>query len=225
VLVWILTGFATIWVLVGLRICWMWREWNLVDRKAAYWLLGPFFAPLVLLFLSASGPERNREAERQHRWHCFISYTTREEEVQEVKPFLDAYVRAIQAQGVTVCPVFYDGWYLQRESYSQRELAEKLREGIEGSAFTVAFLSPSYPQSAWCCYEWATTEEVHVRRAPPAPAYSILPIQWKGAITHGWCLRGLETRRWVSIDISDPASMREAVEQTLAFAKEWNGTR
>jgi len=114
-----------------------------------------------------------------YEWHCFISYTTREKEVRLVKPFIDEFIGILQQQGVTFCPVFYDGWYLRRPHYEFSELAEKLRDGINGSAFTLAFLSPGYMSSDWCIYEWSTTEEIHKRREYPAQEYSILPQCWK----------------------------------------------
>jgi TIR domain len=119
----------------------------------------------------------------RYDYHCFISYTSREDEIKKIKPFIDNYVSVLQAQGVTFCPVYYDGWYLRRDHYEDAELQELLRDGIRRSAFSVCFLSPGYYASAWCIYEWLTTEAVHTRRGRPAQEYSILPICWKGVST------------------------------------------
>jgi hypothetical protein len=118
--------------------------------------------------ISTSPPEH-------YDYHCFISYTTREEEVKKIKPFVDAYTGALRSQGV----VFYDGWNLREAHYEDEELRRLLRDGIEQSAFSVCFLSPGYYESEWCKYEWYTTEEIHNERGLPAQKYSILPICWK----------------------------------------------
>ena len=76
-----------------------------------------------------------------YRYHCFLSYTTREDDVRAMKPFLDAYIARLQALGVTFCPIFYDGWYLERRQYRDEELCMRLYEGVAMSAFTVAMLS------------------------------------------------------------------------------------
>jgi hypothetical protein len=115
----------------------------------------------------------------QFRYHCFISYTTREREVQRIKPIIDRYCDTLKSRGVRVCPAYYDGWYLERHRYDPDELARLLRDAIANSAFTVSFLSPSYLWSHWCRFEWATTQDVHSRRPSPAPAKSILPLCWK----------------------------------------------
>lgn len=117
-------------------------------------------------------------------YHCFISYTSREDEIKKIKPFIDDYIGVLQAQGVTFCPVYYDGWYLRRDHYEDFELRERLRDGISRSAFSVCFLSPGYYTSRWCIYEWMTTELVHTGRGTPAQEYSILPICWKGVFRH-----------------------------------------
>ncbi len=129
--------------------------------------------------LNLHNQSRSTSPPAHYDYHCFISYTTREDEIKKIKPFVDEYVRRLQAQGVTVCPIFYDGWYLQRPHYDDQELARLLRKGIERSAFSVCFLSPGYYESPWCIYEWGTTGEVHSGRGYPAQKFSILPICWK----------------------------------------------
>jgi hypothetical protein len=115
----------------------------------------------------------------QYDYHAFISYTTREKEVRQIKPFVDALVDRLKRGGVTVCPVFYDGWHMERRRYRPDELVHSLGEGIDRSAFTIAFVSPGYITSEWCQFEWHNTAVVHRSRDSPAPHYSILPILWK----------------------------------------------
>jgi hypothetical protein len=114
-----------------------------------------------------------------YEYNAFISYTTREEEVRQIKPFIDAFVDRLKRSGVTVCPVFYDGWHMERRRYERAELVHRLGDGISGSAFTIAFVSPGYVASEWCQFEWRTTVDVHSKRDTPALDYSILPILWK----------------------------------------------
>ncbi len=114
-----------------------------------------------------------------YEFHCFLSYTTREEEVRSIKPTVDTFAERLREAGITVCPVFYDGWYLERREYEIQDLADRLREGIARSAFTIAFLSPGYIESEWCRYEWRTTLELHGSRGDPAPNHSVFPVLWK----------------------------------------------
>jgi len=114
-----------------------------------------------------------------YSFHAFISYTTREEEVREIKPFVDSVVDQLISSGVTVCPVYYDRVELERRKYEDGELADRLKDGISRSAFTLAFVSPGYITSNWCQFEWWTTIKVHGRRDEPALAHSVCPIVWK----------------------------------------------
>jgi hypothetical protein len=174
----------------------------------------------------------------EYEWHCFISYTTREEEVRELKPLLDRYLAGLRMRGVEVCPVFYDGWYLHQDRYARPELEAKLSEGIERSAFTVAFLSPGYVRSEWCCYEWRTTEEEHQQREFPAPDCSILPVLWKRPLwdrcvrEEGACGEEVLSRRMLDISSClrepperSPEKWAFAVgvltKETLLFLERW----
>lgn len=128
---------------------------------------------------SSRGHTSSTSPPMQYDYHAFISYTTREEEVRQIKPFVDAFVAKLKRGGVKICPVFYDGWHMERRIYQPEELGHRLSEGISRSAFTIAFVSPGYIASAWCQFEWNTTVHVHRNRDTPAPTYSILPILWK----------------------------------------------
>src|ERR1700733_956580 len=130
-------------------------------------------------FGSPDWRSRSTSPPAHYDFHCFISYTTRESEVQQIKPLVDTFVQQIREADVSVCPIFYDGWYLERRRYGIRELSARLRDGIERSAFTVAFLAPGYIESEWCRFEWAATSDAHSMREVPATSYSIYPLLWK----------------------------------------------
>ena len=115
----------------------------------------------------------------QYAYHCFVSYTTREQEVKAIKPCVDRLVDHLKKSGVVICPVFYDGWYLARRMYDVCELRERLACAIGKSAFTLAFVSPGYVDSPWCRFEWECTEHAHASRGTPAMEHSILPVLWK----------------------------------------------
>lgn len=114
-----------------------------------------------------------------YAFHCFISYTTREEEVAELKPHVDAVVDKLKEAGVVVCPVYYDGRYMERRRYEQSELSAILLAGLSASAFTICFVSPGYVDSPWCRFEWGQTLRIHASRDTPASEFSILPVLWK----------------------------------------------
>jgi hypothetical protein len=163
-----------------------------------------------------------------YEYHSFISYTTREDEVRIIKPFIDEYISILQARGVRFCPVFYDGWYLRDRYYDEVTLEAKLREGIVQSAFTTAFLSPGYLTSNWCCYEWGTTEGEHRKRVFPAPGYSILPICWKKPLQklYGYgCSHRVLSRRYLDVSQSFASNrqraLQEAVIETLIYLDTW----
>jgi len=162
-----------------------------------------------------------------YEFHSFISYTTREEEVRVIKPFIDAYVGILQRRGVRFCPVFYDGWYLRDRQYDNVTLGHKLESGIEQSAFTTAFLSPGYSTSNWCCFEWCATEKEHRERDFPAPEYSILPICWKKPIETHYdvgCSNRVLSRRYLDISQSFQLNRRRALYKAIAATRRYLDT-
>jgi hypothetical protein len=150
-----------------------------------------------------------------------VSYTSREDEIRQLKPILDQYIGALQGIGVRVCPVYYDGWYLRDRSYSDAELAGRLREAIGMSAFTVAFLSPGYLDSQWCCFEWMSTREEHAHRAHPAPKYSILPMLWKASSSTAMRRVCDDIQRTKVLDITDGIGPGHAVQETKEYLDQW----
>jgi hypothetical protein len=163
---------------------------------------------------------------------CFVSYTTREDEVRVIKPFIDQYQRALQdawnAQlGPSDLNVYYDGWRIQPGFRTDAWLRQTLERAIRSSAFVVAFLSPGYHSSEWCQWELSVARDEHEHRGTPALDCSCLPILWKnenrrfrhpfvadrapvdvrGAIAHG-------PEAW-------PDAVHDAVTSTIRVAREW----
>jgi hypothetical protein len=90
------------------------------------------------------------------RFHAFISYTTRDDEVNDIKrivdKFLDGYLRPQMEAALGEPPVFYDGWYLRNIPDVIRSdfiLRKSLHFAIEESEMLLAFVSPSYVGSDW----------------------------------------------------------------------------
>lgn len=183
------------------------------------------------------GPARAlTTAPNGYRYQVFISYTTRESEVQLVKPFVDDLVHRLEERGI---PIYYDGWYLARRQYEPYELAHLLEDAIESSAFTLAFVSPGYIDSDWCAFEWETTYLVHQPRPRPAQEYSLLPVVWKplprlrlSGRKRGMLQRVRERLRRParSVDIAGkgtdgpfaPGAMAEVLGATLEYVTAWN---
>lgn len=110
----------------------------------------------------------------QHEYDCFVSYTTREDEVQLIKPFVDRYIGDAKSRVLTYCPIYYDDFYIDRtRQRDQSELGKLLQDGIRQSRVSVCFLSPGYLTSQWCAYEWLESRS------------SILSVLWKPS----WTLR------------------------------------
>lgn len=93
------------------------------------------------------------------RFHLFLSYTTREDEIKIVKPFVDrfleTYLRPIIEQTIGEPPIFYDGYSLSNRNrwFADSELARALLFAVEESEALLAFISPSYFSSPWCIFE------------------------------------------------------------------------
>lgn len=115
---------------------------------------------------------------RTDGFYSFMSYSTRDDEVKAVKPFIDAYVNALRDH-VPYIPIFYDHFYIPD---GHPNLHEYLSRCIFESDFTTAFLSPGYASSAWCALEWGHSEALsrsEVCSEKPL-RHAILPIRWKG---------------------------------------------
>jgi hypothetical protein len=125
------------------------------------------------------------------RFHVFVSYTTRENEVRIVKPIIDCFLndvlRPIIKRKLGEPPVFYDGYTLYHptgrqwdtvtgmlgEIFRRMKLEDAIRFAIEESEVLVAFISPEYFGSEWCKFECATMASKELRpwfdlyREPP----------------------------------------------------------
>ena len=125
---------------------------------------------------------KRARGEPPERFHAFVSYTTREDEVRIVKPlvdhFLNAVLRPAIEQALGEPPFFYDGYSLYYPSgsrLSNPELETTLRFAIEESEVLIAFVSPEYPASNWCMFECRTMASKELRpwfdlcRIPPIP--------------------------------------------------------
>lgn len=150
-------------------------------------------------------------------YHCFVSYTTREEEVRQIKPYVDDLIGELQARGLRVCPVFYDGFYLRDSHYADEELRAHLRQAVELSAFMVTFLSPGYFTSKWCAYEVEANDREHRRRGHPASEWSLLPIEWKESNAPA---RFRRYARYLRIDPSW-SSQAAALDAAGRYVREW----
>jgi hypothetical protein len=117
---------------------------------------------------------RNR---REDGFYSFMSYSTRDDEVKIIKPFVDHYVHELRRY-VAYIPIFYDGFYIP---HGHQDLRRYLAQAIYDSDFTTAFVSPGYVSSAWCLFEWWESERLS--DAPPEDdktlTHGLLPFVWK----------------------------------------------
>jgi len=86
--------------------------------------------------------------QKKPRWSTFISYTTREEEIRVIKPFVDDYIDELKRQVYAVCPVYCEGQDSRSRIYGYAGLEKELRKAIRGSKTTSALHSPGYYDAA-----------------------------------------------------------------------------
>lgn len=91
-------------------------------------------------------------------FHVFLSYTSREEEVKQIKPLIEIYCRDLwewaQSNGIEI---FYDDFTMKKRHYSDLELEKILGDAVNRSHLMTAFLSPAYVESKWCRFEYLKT--------------------------------------------------------------------
>lgn len=109
--------------------------------------------------------------DESHRY-LFVSYTSREAEVRQLRPFLDAFLKALPEAAWRRFGIWYDGVDLPQRRRTDLDLARQLTDAISICDFTTAFVSPLYLGSRWCQFEWVLTEKLHGRQW-------ILPLEWK----------------------------------------------
>lgn len=170
---------------------------------------------------------------RPFKYQFFVSYTNRDDEVKTIKPFVDDFGRRLE-QRLGYSPIFIDSWVLKQQHFDDSELERGLKEGIEGSPFTVCFISLSYAVSEWCNMEYFYSEQVSLLRLPPAPEKSILPIFWKdvgfGADLYNSLMKRLnplhrsraivDIRRLLAQGERDSA-LQNCVDKTIEYMNAW----
>jgi hypothetical protein len=107
-------------------------------------------------------------------YHCFLSYTTREEEVQEVQPRVDELIEGFTNYGYQVAPIFYDHYIFG--SHTPSNLRAALSRAIHESAFMVILVPPGYFTSSWCIFEWSCMAETAPRRQDRIERYDTVRI-------------------------------------------------
>jgi hypothetical protein len=94
------------------------------------------------------------------KFRVFLSYTSREEEVKQLKPLIDIYCRDLwewaQSNGIEI---FYDDFTMKKRLYSDLELEGILGDAVHRSHLMTAFLSLSYAESKWCRFEYLETRK------------------------------------------------------------------
>jgi hypothetical protein len=110
------------------------------------------------------------------RYHFFISYTTREDEIQEVLPTIDTICLELRQLGFSfLSPVFFDRLVLDNRKRSNRQIETELTEALRSSICMLAFVSPGYVSSEWCNFEWRI-----MNKESNMIGYSLIyPIVWK----------------------------------------------
>lgn len=112
-------------------------------------------------------------------FNCFLSYTVRDSEVQELKPIVDIFIDRLRAAGLNTCefPIFYDYASLPPHPRDDSQLRHDLESAILGSVCMISFVSPLYFSSEWCKLELDYMNKVASWRGPPPSV--VLPIEWK----------------------------------------------
>jgi TIR domain len=110
------------------------------------------------------------------KYHFFVSYTTREDEVRAIVPLVDAFVKELEQRGFTAKPPFW----LDRIEIGQvtnmpdKTLRKILADGIDQCIALIAFVSPGYVNSEFCRFEWS-----HFGNSSPIDRSFAAPLIWK----------------------------------------------
>lgn len=150
------------------------------------------------------------------RRRIFISYTTREEEVRQLKPLVDAFLLALPEATYRELGIWYDGVDLSRnQGLSRQELAARLSAALRTCDFTLAFISPHYLRSAWCRHEWLGSIRLTFYGLP-------LPVCWKPTryFRHYATWVAPYRRQWVSlIGLSLEEAVKELISSVIFFIR------
>jgi len=97
-----------------------------------------------------------------NKYHIFISYTNREEEVRKIKPLIREYRYALMEwANQNDIEIYYDDFSMERHQYTESELKRIISKAIKDSDQMTAFLSDGYVSSPWCRFEWLESTNKH----------------------------------------------------------------
>jgi hypothetical protein len=104
----------------------------------------------------------------------FCSYTTREQEMKQIRPLVLKISADIKSRGYGCLleMIWLDLHRMQPPPMDQQTIAGMLEEGVLSSIAMVSFISPSYFGSEWCRFEW------EMARRNDMPIYGVV---WKGS--------------------------------------------
>jgi hypothetical protein len=98
------------------------------------------------------------------RFLVFISY--RRQDLQEVRDFALALIDHLEMRGVVAEYIWLDELQIQQGvQHPLVVLKYVLSRGVAESRRFLAFVSPAYFKSEWCCFEWATASALDTRCA------------------------------------------------------------
>jgi len=127
---------------------------------------------LIIIMEKSTGIQSSNDSDRRL---FFLSYTSHESEVSELKKILDPFLRNISEQTWKMAGIWYDAVDMQKEHTSLRpdnQIREELESGLRKSDFTLAMISPYYLRREWCHFEWTSSLNMHC-------CPTILPVCWK----------------------------------------------
>lgn len=103
-------------------------------------------------------PDDARYYLNMRKFNVFLSYTSREEEVKQIKPLINAYRTDLLEWGKSKnIDIFYDDFTMEKRQYSDSELERILGEVVRKSHLMTSFVSRSYIESRWCQFEYLET--------------------------------------------------------------------
>lgn len=123
-------------------------------------------------------------AVRPYKYHVFLSYTSRPDEVAILLPLIARFREDLRAslQSFDIKDVLFLDAYISgvRQAAPGAELPALQRE-VSASLCMVCFLSPGHTQSEWCELEWkAMHADAAAYRCRHCETH-ILPVRWKEA--------------------------------------------
>jgi hypothetical protein len=146
------------------------------------------------------------------KYHFFVSYTTREGEVQAALPYVKEFVRGLENHGFRAWPFWLDLAQIHDPMINRNEELEALlRDGVHTSTALLAFCSPGYFTSYYCKLEW---EEA--RLTCPSDECFSLAVLWKRSEGIPDCAADMLPRMIEIVDMSQ-SEWQRAFVQARAF--------